>query len=74
MEAKEILKALSKSGMIEGGNVVQGKYLKPGLTMIEGRINGQKEYFYSFNDLVFINPTAVAYTESSEKVYIYEID
>lgn len=75
MEAKEILKALSKAGMIEKGEVCKGGMIKSALSKIEsGHINSQKECLYTYKDLVYIVPSAIAYTRFGEKVYIYEID
>lgn len=75
MEAKEILKALNKAGMIEKGEICMGKNIRNVLQTIEsGHINGQKEYLYIYKDLVYIVPSAVAYTRYGNKVYIYEID
>ena len=75
MEAKEILKALSKAGMIKKGDIYMGKSLRKAIQIIEiGRINGQKEYLYTFEEIGYIEPSAIAYTRASDKVFIYEID
>lgn len=75
MEAKEILKALSKAGMVEKGDICMGKSLKKAMQIIEiGRINSQKEYLYTFEEIAYIKPSAIAYTHDSDKIFIYEID
>lgn len=75
MEAKEMLKALSKAGMIEKGEVCKGGMIKSALSTIEsGHINSQKECLYTFKEIVYIKPSAVAYTKYGEKIYVYEID
>lgn len=75
MEAKEILKALSKAGMVEKGGICMGKSLRKTMQIIEiGRINSRKEYLYTFEEIAYIAPSAIAYTCNSDKVFIYEID
>lgn len=75
MEAKEILIALSKAGMIEKGDTCMGKSLKKAIQITEsGRINSQKEYLYTFEEIAYIEPSAIAYTHGSDKIFIYEID
>lgn len=75
MEAKEILKALIKAGMVEKGDICRGVLLKETIQIKEsGRINNQKEYLYTFEEIVYIEPSAIAYTHGSDKIFIYEID
>ena len=75
MKAKEILIALSKAGMIEKGDICTGKSLIKAIQITEsGHINSQKEYLYTFEEIAYIEPSVIAYTRESDKIFIYEID
>lgn len=73
MKSKDLIKAICKSGMIDG-SIYEGKSIKESyLRLEEGSISSKKEYFYTFTKVGYIEPDAVIITVCNEKVYLYQI-
>ena len=73
MKAKDILKAMVKSGMANV-SIYTGKVIKESNSeVISGKIVNKKEYIYSFDEIVYVNPSIVILTTHGEKAFLYEI-
>ena len=73
MKTREILIALDKAGMIKRSSIAPGKQIKANVDCIdEGVIYPEKTYLYSFDEISYIEHSAIIITEASEKVYLYE--
>lgn len=73
MKAKDILKALVKSGMVDF-SIGTGETIKKAInTVLDGDMKNKKEYLYSFKDIGYINYDVKCLTIANEIVYLYEI-
>nr|DAP23629.1 MAG TPA: hypothetical protein [Bacteriophage sp.] len=74
MKAKDILIALDRAGMIKNCSIASGRQIKVVTDCIkEGLIYPQKTYLYSFQEISYIEHSAIIITLDNEKVYLYEI-
>lgn len=71
MKAKELLKCLVKSGILTGQ--ITKKEVVSEFSIIEGKILSGKEYFYTFQKVGYIEPSAVLLTTCGERAYMYQI-
>lgn len=73
MKAKDVLKAIAKRGMTNF-DIYTGNAIKKVVSeVLSGKISNKKEYVYSFEDLVYVSPSAVITTACNERVFLYEI-
>lgn len=71
MKAKSVLRALSKSGIID---ISTGKQINKIVKSIEtGVISSRKEYLFSFKENPYLTPSAVIVNLADNIVYLYEI-
>lgn len=71
MKAKELLKQLCKSGMVDG-NIFTGKsILDAHFQVLEGKVYQNKEYFYSFKEVGMLVHSAMIKTNQCSIVYLY---
>lgn len=72
MKAKELLKTLCRSGMVDGSIHTGESIIDSNFKVLEGRVFPNKEYFYSFKELGLIH-NAMIKTNQGSIVYLYSI-
>lgn len=73
MKAKDVLKAIAKVGMVNF-DIYTGNSIKEVVSeVLSGKISNKKEYVYSFEDLVYVSPSAVITTTCNNRIFLYEI-
>ena len=72
MKAKELLKTLCKSGMVDGSIYIGKSIIDANYEVLEGKVFPNKEYFYSFKELTLVH-NAMIKTNHGAIVYLYSI-
>lgn len=72
MKAKELLKTLCKSGLVDGSIYTGKSIIDANYKVLEGKVFPNKEYFYSFKELTLVH-TAMIKTNQGSIVYLYSI-
>lgn len=71
MKAKVLIKALVKSGMMNG-QIISGESFS-NWEKVAGKINKAKEYFCSFHECGYVEFDAKVKTPANEFLYLYQI-
>ena len=72
MKAKELLKTLCKSGMVDGSIFTGKAIIDANYQVLEGKIFPNKEYYYTFKELTLVH-NAMIKTSQGAIVYLYSI-
>ena len=72
MKAKDLLKAICKSGRAEGSIIKGEAILDSYYRVLEGKVYNQKEYYYTFKQMSLIH-SAMVRTSQGSIAYLYEI-